>query len=862
MSTSRGSAAGNGGGSQLIPAMARKVVLSLKEVVNCPEAEIYAALKDCNMDPNEAVNRLIVQDPFREVKSKREKKKEGKDNHDSRPHGANSSARRSRNSADRRGASSAYSASATYNASESKPTYKKENGSATYKSNISSAAGVLVNNRSQLPSGLSDGSATETKGSLLGAADGKQSVAKTASGYQSAWGGVPGQVSMADIVRMGKPHNKASHQHIQDVPATEPFPHLRSTPDHASKAHSSEVSLVQHAPSTYEWPVEKPEWPVEKPEWPVEKPAPTNVIPIPEYTVDTELYPEASGVSDGISQHYEEEEVQASEDDNNVKTGGNDLSSVPLPNRKAPENDLRGSSLFENELYQNMASYQSEAPDYERHEGEEVGASVASVTENFQQLSVEKDDAGFPSEENAPLVVIPDHLQVEAADCSHLSFGSFGCSTKASYPSGGLASVPIKSNLDEGHNEADTALAADADTRQSGYYIDNSLTDTSDKFHVNGQDGVIAGTYDEPSASQPEELKPESTEVTHGNQYPFPPVNPGYALDDTRRLNAAFNETSSQMHNLAQFSNVMQSYPNSLQSSVLTGNVHSARESDLQYSQFPVSHSLAAKYGNSISSVGASAISMSEALNTANSSPQPTAQSHSGVNVAASGPPLPQQHVAVHPYSQPTLPLGPFANMISYPFMPQSYTYMPSAFQQPFAGNNTYHQSLAALLPQYKSSVAVSSLPQSAAVPSGYSGLGNTATVPGNYQMNPPAAPSGAAINYEEVLAQYKESQLLALQQQQQQNENQAMWLHGQGSRTVQAVPTNAYYNYQGQSQQSGVFRQAQQQSQNYGTTPGYPNFYHSQAGISLDQQQNPRDGALGAPQGQPKQSQMWPNGY
>ena len=96
--------------------------------------------------------------------------------------------------------------------------------------------------------------------------------------------------------------------------------------------------------------------------------------------------------------------------------------------------------------------------------------------------------------------------------------------------------------------------------RQSGYYIDNSLTDTSDKFHVNGQDGVIAGTYDEPSASQPEELKPESTEVTHGNQYPFPPVNPGYALDDTRRLNAAFNETSSQMHNLAQFSNVMVRY--------------------------------------------------------------------------------------------------------------------------------------------------------------------------------------------------------------------------------------------------------------------------------------------------------------
>ncbi|KAL1567456.1 hypothetical protein AAHA92_02932 [Salvia divinorum] len=845
MSTSRGSAAGNGGGLQLIPAGARKVVQSLKEVVNCPDAEIYAVLKDCNMNPDEAVNRLLFQDPFLEVKSKREKKKEGKDNHDSRPHGANNSARRSRNSADRRGASSAYSASATYNASESKPTYKKENGPASYKSNISSAASVLVNNRSQVPSGLSDSSATE-KGSLLGAADGMQSVAKTASGYQSAWGGVPGQVSMADIVRMGKPHNKASHHHIQDVPATEPFPYLRSTSDHAAKAHSSELSSVQHAPSTDEWPVEKS--------------APTNVIPVPEYTVDPELYPEASGVTDGNGHHYEEEEIQESEDDDNGNSGGNDLSSVPVPNRKVPENDSGGSSLFDNELYQNMASYQSEDPDYVHHEGEEVGASVASVTQNLQQLSVGKGDTGFPSEENAPLVVIPDHLQVEAADCSHLSFGSFGSSMNDSYPSGGLTSVPVKSNLGARHNEADTTSAGHADTRESGYYNDDSLKDTSDRFHVNGQDGVIAGTYDAPSASQPEELKPESTEVAHGNQYPFPPVNPGYALDDAQRLNAAFNETSSQMHNLAQFSNVMQSYPNSLQSTLLTGNVHSARESDLQYSQFPVSHSMAAKYGNSVSSVGASAISMSEALNTANSSPQPTPQSHSGASVAT-GPPLPQQHVTVHPYSQPTLPLGPFANMISYPFMPQSYTYMPSAFQQPFAGNNTYHQSLAALLPQYKSSIAVSSLPQSAAVPSGFGGLGNTTTVPGNYQMNPPATPSGSAMNYEEVLAQYKESQLLVLQQQQQQSENQAMWLHGQGSRTVQAVPSNAYYNYQGQSQQPGVFRQAQQQSQNYGT-PGYPNFYHSQTGISLDQQQNPRDGALGALQGQPKQSQMWPNGY
>ncbi|KAI7757939.1 hypothetical protein M8C21_007675 [Ambrosia artemisiifolia] len=96
------------------------------------------------------------------------------------------------------------------------------------------------------------------------------------------------------------------------------------------------------------------------------------------------------------------------------------------------------------------------------------------------------------------------------------------------------------------------------------------------------------------------------------------------------------------------------------------------------------------------------------------SSSQPTQQTPPG-NTIATGPALPQ-HLTVHPYSQHTLPLDPFANMIGYPFLPQSYTYKPSRFQQAFAGNSTYHQQLAAVLPQYKNSVSVSSLPQSAAV--------------------------------------------------------------------------------------------------------------------------------------------------
>ena len=147
------------------------------------------------------------------------------------------------------------------------------------------------------------------------------------------------------------------------------------------------------------------------------------------------------------------------------------------------------------------------------------------------------------------------------------------------------------------------------------------------------------------------------------------------------------------------------------------------------------------------------------------STPQPTQQTVPGGSVAT-GPALPQ-HLAVHPYSQPTLPLGHFANMIGYPFLPQSYTYMPSAFQQTFAGNSTYHQSLAAVLPQYKNSVSVSSLPQSAAIASAY-GFGSSTSIPGgNFPVNPPTAPTGTTIGYEDVISsQYKDANhLMSLQQ-------------------------------------------------------------------------------------------------
>ncbi|KAH0983900.1 hypothetical protein GBA52_011077 [Prunus armeniaca] len=59
----------------------RKTIQDIKEITgNHSEEEIYAMLKRCYMDPNETAQKLLYQDPFHEVKGKRDKRKENLNN--------------------------------------------------------------------------------------------------------------------------------------------------------------------------------------------------------------------------------------------------------------------------------------------------------------------------------------------------------------------------------------------------------------------------------------------------------------------------------------------------------------------------------------------------------------------------------------------------------------------------------------------------------------------------------------------------------------------------------------------------------------------------------------------------------------
>ncbi|XP_047333391.1 uncharacterized protein LOC124936905 isoform X2 [Impatiens glandulifera] len=865
--SSRGGNSHIGGGVQSIPAASRKMVQSLKEIVNCPEAEIYSMLKDCNMDPNEAVNRLLSQDPFHEVKSKRDKKKESRETIELKPRAASSfSSRGSRSASDRY---SGYGGSTQNSFSESgglhgKSASKKENGLNFHTNAPLVSSGRPSNNltkRSSVPS--------ENKVTTQVSPDGNWSSSQSVSGYQPASSGTLGQVSMADIVKMGRPPNKSSssvnsshhinQHHVWTSLAGGLDQTIHSSKDPAPKLSDPEpgVCMGQHVPVDDDWPVD-------------EQP-PTASVPsmlestAPDLHVDTPNFSTSS-----LNQHHLSQADKASSwfaEDSSIE---NINMSRPesASSRKIQDDNASSTAHFDDELHSDVGSFQLQRHAFAHQEAEEVVPQLSEVATNMQHLSVHEDQ-GLQHEEEHPSVIIPDHLQVQTAECLHLSFGSFGPGNTDAFPSS-YSSGPSKSSLNESSADPDAPFVGHSDARSGDYHRDELQRISSDG-NISHEHCADAGNYESPSVSQHEALNKEIGDVSRDSQYTFPSVTSNYNYESSQLLNAALPhhpQFSSQLHNLPPFSTIMQqAHTNTLPSSLHASNVQPSRDSEHPYSPFPLTQSMPAKYGNQLASISGSVMSMPE------QGQATTTQNLPGNNsTAATGPALPQ-HVAVHPYSQPTLPLGPFANMIGYPFLPQSYTYLPSAFQQPFAGNSAYHQSLAAaLLPQYKNSVSVSSLPpQSAAtIASGYGGFGNSTTIPSNFPINQPSAQGGpTTIGYDDLLgSQYKDNNnLLISLQQLGQNENSAMWLHGLSSRT--AVPPNTFYSFQGQQQQQpGGLSQQQQPSQG---GYGYPNHYHSQGNMSTEHQpQNPRDLLAGGPQGQgsqqpssnPNQQPMWQNGY
>ncbi|CAI8596497.1 unnamed protein product [Vicia faba] len=343
------------------------VVATVKEIVNCTEQEIYDVLKDCDMDPNLAVEKLLAQDTFREVRSKREKRKEMKEAVDSRTKG-NSTAL-SKGSKIGVGIGNGNDPGVVQNGFHH--VAYNENGKAVDKQDVGSVCASVTSSTTHV-------AGKSTKADSLYTDNGRQSLGTGVSMSDTAqvspaplpWsvGASKGHLSMADIVRMGTTSQDAvSHDNCNSIGVS-------------LLSGNSESNLSVPCRNNSEQQGFHDEWPV------IEQPITGNT---------QALNMSSSSNANGPLEHsnWHDTEVESASISNNTGLGPHSNSNL----KNTLTSDFRSS--------------------YEHHEG------VSSVTSDLQRLSMKESNLEVPSSDD--IVVLPNHLQALAAECSHLSFGTY-----------------------------------------------------------------------------------------------------------------------------------------------------------------------------------------------------------------------------------------------------------------------------------------------------------------------------------------------------------------------------------------------------------------------------------------------------
>ncbi|KAF3444984.1 hypothetical protein FNV43_RR14677 [Rhamnella rubrinervis] len=847
-----GSESKNAVGLLQLPHAMRKVVDNLKEIVNCSEVEIYQVLQECNMDPNEAVQRLLSQDSFHKVKSKRERRKEIKETQESRSRvNCSGLARRPRSSGER---NIGWGGSTQTNSNEfGSVAYKGENGFVAPPPHLTThVTGKTLN---QQMSSQSNSLNTDSGRQSIGTGDFISASVQPSSGCHSAWSGDTEHLSMADVVRMGRLPNKGlqiaseascvdqdrvtanSNQfYVNQSQVSAPL-QLELCHDRPSQNHSNGLEMFCQPGITAGQNDSLDEWPL------VEQPTAARGSLVLETSVASAsaIYSNLSnfhGNGSNMSRNHHSDDGQVSEEDFTGKRRSSDridsVSASASSEQKFAINAVETSHCDE-DFHQYSSSYDSRMPSYKYEEAsgsccgsnlsiknlsvcstDKICVAVSSAAENLQRISLGKGDP-----EDNRMVVLPNHLQALAVDCSHLSFGTYKSGTGSSLASS-LSSNQLKDDLEGASTTIDSLSSGHLNPRHRnpGYYGDDPLASLYE-FH---RATAHARNYNLSAPSQPELIKRDVPETTLGHEYIRPSLHDSkFENIEQASSGLSFSRADSKIGNIPFLAET--AYSNSMPSDLLVPTIQSLRRPDHLHSQFHVTQSMPSRYSNALPSISSSTVSLSEVL-------KPGTFSLSEPSSL-----LPRDRTA-YSYSEPTLPLEQLANMVSYPNPHQSYLHAPSTIQQPYPGGGIeLHQSLDGMkysLPQYnKSGALIGRLPASAS--SGYGGFVNSTNVPGGYLNRPSAASMITTSGCNEILRpQYKDGSYFTSSQQ---NNSSSTWNHP-SLRTQLPVTDSAYYSLLGHNQQQHAgHRQGQQSSQHYGSL-GYSNYYGSQTGITHGHQQ------------------------
>ncbi|KAG4150983.1 hypothetical protein ERO13_D04G036000v2 [Gossypium hirsutum] len=858
-SDSKTNGRGGGDGGVQMSASVKKVVQNLKEIVNnsCTDWEIYAVLRDCNMDPSDAVQRLLSQDTFHEVKSKRERRKEMKETQEQKTR-ANSRAS-SRGVRDGSEHSFGQSRSMLISNELGKAACKKENVSVSYiPYSASSKLCAMGQTWNEQPSPQRNSFNADYRRQSIGTGDMIDSSMQPSYGSHSSWVGSTLQhVAMADIVKMGRPKSKGSEMPCETsyspqdaVPPNSTINQIKPSLATSDSNLGTGQDLHSDLNTISESGMKSSQHGFDN-EWAVNEPMMTSSdIGGTRYSNQTCFH----GNRANLSNNCWSDTIIVSESNVARKNlSPNHVSSVQASNKQMFMSDSGGTSEYDDDLRKDTSSPDSYGQTYEPLEGRGSNASApnpaaslsddaikaaSSIAVNLQQLSLGKEERAVTPKEDNRGVVLPDYLQAFSADCSHLSFGTYksGKSTALSQPQ---TSSSLMNDLEE-------TLATSNGCSSSMNLSSRNLVYHDEVDFDSHRATADARNDNSPKFSQPELRKLDIPDAsTLGNDYISCASIPGSSFKNIQQSSFMSFVIDPNARNLPILPNKVESYSNTLPSDLLAVAIQSTKARDP--AACLASQSISSRYIGSASSVKNPIASMS----------QPSSLALEGAN-PATGPVL-KEHLYAYSYPQ-----------TGYRAVPQGHTYTPSALQQEFPNGNVFHESHMETkydLQCYSSASMSSSLPWSSSYTSGYHSLENSSGSPGSFLHDLLADSAGSKVAYDDFLcSQYSKGganfNLL------QQNDGSATWDYRHGSRTTSTIPDNAYYSLNGQNPQHAGYQQAQQLAQQLHEALGYPSIYNSHAAMAIEQpqqqQQNFRDLILNDLQGpSPRQlPQTWQHNY